>query len=160
MTNLIDDETKNNGIGRWGAIAMVINLNVGIGVVTLPTSTALGGWFSLVLTTIVGVLACATGLQIVDGFEKTNSQTYYALAFAAGGRVAEKFTLAIFTFSFVSKNILHSLFIMNTLQSTFQYFDLADQVSLYVISVCVMTILSLSLIAFDILLPRGLTVIG
>ena len=27
-TNLIDDETKDNGIGRWGAIAMVINLYV------------------------------------------------------------------------------------------------------------------------------------
>lgn len=159
-TNLIDDEPKDNGIGRWGAIAMVINLYVGTGVVTLPASIALGGWFSLVLVTIVGVLACATGLQIVDGFEKTNSQTYYAFAFAAGGRVAEKFTLAILTFYFVSSNIFHSLIIMDTLHSTFKYFDLADQVSIYVISVTVMTILSLSLIAFDILLPRGLTVIG
>ena len=159
-TNLIDDETKDNGIGRWGAIAMVINLYVGTGVVTLPASIALGGWFSLVLVTIVGVLACATGLQIVDGFEKTNSQTYYAFAFAAGGSVAEKFTLAILTFYFVSSNIFHSLIIMDTLHSTFKYFDLADQVSIYAISVTVMTILSLSLIAFDILLPRGLTVIG
>ena len=74
-TNLIDDETKDNGIGRWGAIAMVINLYVGTGVVTLPASIALGGWFSLVLVTIVGVLECATGLQIVDGFEKMKRQT-------------------------------------------------------------------------------------
>ena len=151
LTNLIDDETKNNGIGRWGAIAMVINLYVGTGVVTLPASIALGGWFSLVLVTVVGVLACATGLQIVDGFEKTNSQTYYAFAFAAGGSVAEKFTLAILTFFFVSSNIFHSLIIMDTLHSTFKYFDLADQVSIYVISVSAMTIVILGLIAFPLI---------
>lgn len=70
-----EHHSKDNGIGRWGAIAMVINLYVGTGVVTLPASIALGGWFSLVLVTIVGVLECATGLQIVDGFEKMKRQT-------------------------------------------------------------------------------------
>ena len=133
---------------------------VGTGVVSLPASVALGGWVSLVLVTIVGILACATGLQIADGFEKTNSQTYYEFAYAAGGTVTETCTLVILTFFFVSSNVFNSLIIMDTMHSTFLYFDLVDEGTIYAISISLMTVLVLILIAFDILLPRGLTMIG
>ena len=121
---------------------------------------ALGGWLSLILIAVVGALACATGLQISDGFEMTNSQTYYAFAFAAGGTVAEKFTLGILTFYFISSNVFNSLIIMDTLYSTFLYFDIVDEGTQYAISISIIVVIPLILIAFNILLPRGLTMIG
>ena len=49
---------------------------------------------------------------------------------------------------------------MDTMHSTFLYFDLVDEGTIYAISISLMTVLVLILIAFDILLPRGLTMIG
>ena len=157
VLSVLDEKDK---IGRWAAIAMVINLYVGTGVVTIPASIALGGWISLLLLAFVGAIACSTGLQISNGFETTNSQSYYTFANAAGGQVAEKVTLVILTLFFISSNVFNSLIIFDTLHSTLNYFGHSNEGMKYAISISIGICLPLALTAYDILHPRGLTRIG
>ena len=157
VLSVLDEKYK---IDRWAAIAMVINLYVGTGVVTIPASIALGGWISLLLLAFVGAIACSTGLQISNGFEITNSQSYYTFANAAGGQVAEKITLVILTLFFISSNVFNSLIIFDTLHSTLNYFGHSNEGMKYAISISIGVCLPLVLTAYDIIHPRGLTRIG
>ena len=106
-----------NKISRTQAVAQMLNLYVGTGVLGIPQAIAIGGWLSLACFPLLGAAAWLTGQQIARGFMATGSDNYAELGFSAAGSFGKSTVVVIITAQFAVQTS-YFLFLANDLLRT------------------------------------------
>ncbi|KAJ0691462.1 putative amino acid transporter, transmembrane domain-containing protein [Helianthus annuus] len=95
------------------AVLNAINVLCGIGILSMPYAFKEGGWLSLVLLMVFGVICCYTGILLKICLEKCHGlQTYPDIrqaAFGYFGRVCIAVSIHTFVFYFLAPFLSHNL---------------------------------------------------